>query len=165
MSEPVNTVQVGCYKLSGDRQGQVTVKNTASGEIVHTFQMDEGIVLREVFILNNGKTIAASQKDHAVFWDLATGKEIRRFHQRIYGFSHDETKFFTYEEKKVFLYVYPEMTLTCQLSEGTFGPKDFQFSPDDHFLVIRFFRGLPADDEYYPRLNPVRKINSFIKAL
>ena len=85
------------YSVSGSRSGTVTVTETVSGKVVRTFQMDSGVVVRETFLLDGGKTVAASQKDHAVFWDLETGREIRRFPQRIYGFSPDETKFFTYE--------------------------------------------------------------------
>jgi hypothetical protein len=47
-----------------------------------------------------------------VFWDLATGREIHRFPERIYGFSHDETKFFTCELPQgiIFLHGYPNFT-------------------------------------------------------
>jgi hypothetical protein len=138
------------YQVSGDRQGTVTVTDPRTGEVIRTFEMDAGVVVRETFLLEDGKVVAACQKDHAVFWDLETGGEIRRFLQRIYGFSHDEKKFFTYE-KKVFLYAYPEMTQICQLSRETAGLHSFQFSPNDRFLAIKFMTGYPASDEYYPR--------------
>ena len=135
------------------------VKNTASGEIVHSFQMDQGVVVREVFILDNGKTIAASQKDHAVFWDLATGKEIARVNQRVYGFSHDETKFFTYKYPEgMFLYRYPELRQICALVTKRMppGPFNFLFSPDDRFLIVWCLTGFPSSDQNYPRRNNVR---------
>ncbi len=87
------------YSVSGSREGQVTVKDATTGEVFRTFEMDSGVVVRETFLLDGGKTVAASQKDHTIFWDLTTGKKNRRFPQRIYGFSPDEKTFFTYEKK------------------------------------------------------------------
>ncbi|WP_449419522.1 WD40 repeat domain-containing protein [Phormidium nigroviride] len=144
------------YSVSGSRSGTVTVTETASGKVIRTFQMDSGVVVRETFILDGGRTVAASQKDHAVFWDLETGREIRRFPQRIYGFSPDETKFFTYESPgHVFLYAYPTAGRICKLVEvGYAGPAEFQFAPNSRFLVIYFLTGMPGDDRYYPYPNP-----------
>ena len=153
-----NTPSVSPYSVSGDREGQVTVTDTASGETIRTFQMHPGVVVRETFILEGGKTVAASQKDHAVFWDLTTGAEIRRFPQRIYGFTRDESKFFTFASPgKVCLYTYPDLTFVCQLSEHTDGPESFRFSPDERFLVIRFMTGFPSTDKNYPRRNHVTR--------
>jgi hypothetical protein len=90
-----NTVSNSRYSVSGDIHGIVTVKDAVSSEVIRTFQMDNGRVVCKTFLLDGGKTVAASQIDHTVFWQLATGREVRRFPQRIYGFSHDETKFFT----------------------------------------------------------------------
>ena len=144
------------YSVSGSRSGTVTVTETVSGKVVRIFQMDSGVVVRETFLLDGGKTVAASQKDHAIFWDLETGREIRRFPQRIYGFSPDETKFFTYESPgHVFLYAYPNAARICKLVEvGYAGPAEFHFSPNSRFLVIYFLTGMPADDQYYPYPNP-----------
>lgn len=153
-----NTPSVSPYSVSGSREGQVTVKDTASGETIRTFEMDSGVVVRETFLLEGGKTVAASQKDHAVFWDLTTGEEIRRFPQRIYGFTRDESKFFTFASPgKVCLYTYPDLTFVCQLSENTSGPESFRFSPDEHFLVIRFMTEFPSKDKNYPRRNHVTR--------
>ena len=152
-----HTVSNGRYSVSGDRHGIVTVKDAVSSEVIRTFKMDAGVVVRETFLLDGGKTVAASQKDHAVFWELATGKEIRRFPQRVYGFSHDETKFFTWQamDKKhnILLYSYPDMNLMCKLLpyQGL-GPETFQFSPNDNFLVVTLYTGVPLSDEDY--LNP-----------
>lgn len=142
------------YQVTGDRSGKVTVKNATSGDVIRTFQMDEGVVVRETFFLESGKTVAASQKDHTVFWDLETGREIRRFPQRIYGFSHDETKFFTWKlvdkNHNILLYSYPNMNLTCKLLpfQGL-GPEKFQFSPNDRFLAVSLYTGVPLNDEDY----------------
>jgi hypothetical protein len=147
-----NTVSASRYSVSGDRHGIVTVKNAVSSEVIRTFKMDDGVVVRETFLLDGGKTVAASQKDHAVFWELATGKEVRRFPQRIYGFSHDETKFFTYKFPQgiIFMHSYPSFTLVCKWKKGAPGPKQFRFSPNDRFLNITFGNGYPASDENYP---------------
>jgi len=149
-----NTVSASRYSVSGDRQGIVTVKDAVSSEVIRTFKMDAGVVVRETFLLDGGKTVAASQKDHAVFWELATGKEIRRFPQRIYGFSHDETKFFTWQalDKKhnILLYSYPDMNLLCKrLASPPAAPEKFHFSPNDRFLVVSFYSGVPFSDEDY----------------
>ncbi|MEG4503509.1 hypothetical protein QUA81_10735 [Microcoleus sp. F6_B4] len=154
-----NTPSVSPYSVSGSREGQVTVTDTASGETIRTFQMDSGVVVRETFLLDGGKTVAASQKDHAVFWDLTTGEEICRFPQRIYGFTPDESKFFTFETpgSKVCLYTYPDSSFVCQLSENTSGPESFRFSPDERFLLIRFMTGFPSTDKNYPRRNHVTR--------
>ncbi|MDY6784750.1 MAG: hypothetical protein SW833_19770 [Cyanobacteriota bacterium] len=143
------------YQVLGDRNGKVTVKNPISGNIIRTFQMTEGVVVREKFLLDNGRTVGASQKDKAIFWDIQTGKEISRIDQRVYGFSDDETRFFTYGSRGLLVHSYPEMTQTCQLSngsaqEGDIGPAEFQFSPDNRFLAIPFLYGKPARDDDYP---------------
>lgn len=36
-------MQANYYQVSGDRQGQVTVRDTTSGEVIRTFWMDEGV--------------------------------------------------------------------------------------------------------------------------
>ena len=153
-----NTVSASRYSVSGDRHGIVTVKDAVSSEVIRTFKMDDGVVVRETFLLDGGKTVAASQKDHAVFWELATGKEVRRFPQRIYGFSHDETKFFTYQFPQgiIVLHSYPSFTLVCKIPKTGAGPGLFRFSPNDRFLNITFATGYPASDENYPQRDPTR---------
>ncbi|MEG3859109.1 WD40 repeat domain-containing protein, partial [Microcoleus sp. herbarium12] len=154
-----NTLGPSRYSVSGSRQGEVTVKDVTTGEVIRTFQMDSEVVVRETFLLDGGQTVAASQKDHAVFWDLTTGEEIHRFPQRIYGFTRDESKFFTFEVpgSKVCLYSYPDLTFVCQLSDNTSGPQSFRFSPDERFLVIRFMTGFPSTDKNYPKRNHVTR--------
>lgn len=46
MREQVNTAQLGNYIASGDRQGQVTIREITSGEVIRTFKMNEGVVVR-----------------------------------------------------------------------------------------------------------------------
>ncbi len=58
-----NPVSASRYSVSGDRQGIVTVKDAVSSEVIRTFKMDDGVVVRETFLLDAGKTVAASQKD------------------------------------------------------------------------------------------------------
>lgn len=154
-----NTMPASRYIVSGDRQGKVTVKDAVSLEVIRTFQMDSGVVVREVFLLDGGKTVGASQKDKAIFWDLDTGREIRRLNQRIYGFSHDEKKFFTfYHPEGVVLYAYPNLARICQLKKWpSFGPRGFRFSPDDRFLAIQFQTGFPSRDENYPYSDTVTR--------
>jgi hypothetical protein len=158
-----HTVSNGRYSVSGDRQGKVTVKDAVSSEVIRTFQMDIRAVVWKTFLLNGGKTIAASQIKHTVFWDLATGREIRRFPQRIYGFSHDETKFFTWklsqENYYILLYSYPDMSLSCKmLGSPAGGPDKFKFSPNDRFLDVSFHSRVPLSDEDY--INPPIYVSS-----
>ncbi|WP_377473724.1 MAG: hypothetical protein P2A85_15900 [Microcoleus anatoxicus] len=151
-----NTPLASRYSVSGYRQGQVMVKDATTGEIIRLFRMDYGVVVRETFLLDSGKTVAASQKDHTVFWDLETGREIRRFPQRIYGFSHDGTKFFTLKslaEGSLLLYAYPSLTSICELipeAAGGNGIMDFSLAPNDRFLVVMFASNYPESDENYP---------------
>ena len=49
---------------------------------MRTFQIDEGGVIEETFILDDGKTIAAAQNQQTVFWNLKTGEEIGRVEGR-----------------------------------------------------------------------------------
>jgi WD40 repeat protein len=140
---------------SGNKNGLVSVKDRTSREIIRTFQMDKAVV-REVFLLDGGETVAASQKDHTVFWNLQTGKEVHRIEQRIYGFSHDRTKFFTYQPREVVIYSYPSFQPSCQLTDlSTNGPEEFSFSPNDQFLAIVFATGRPESDEDYPHKGSV----------
>ncbi len=158
-----NTNTVGRYQISGDRKGLVTVKDATSGKVIRTLEMDRNLVVRETFILNNGKTVAASQKDHTVFWDLATGKKIARVPQPVYGFSHDEKKFFTYDSKEgIFLYAFPSFRRICLLREGFIsGPGAFQFSPNNRLLVIGVMTNLPAEENSYPYPNYTYRSGSF----
>lgn len=154
-----NTVSASRYSVSGDRHGIVTVKDAVSSEVIRTFKMDAGVVVRETFLLDGGKTVAASQKDHAVFWDLATGIEISRFPQRIYGFSHDGTKFFTLKslaEGSLLLYAYPSLTSICELIPEASGGgiMNFSLAPNDRFLNVMFAPNYPESDENYPQGDP-----------
>ena len=74
-----STVSNSRYSVSGDVQGKVTVKDAVSSEVIKTFQMDVQAVIWKTFLLNGGKTIAASQRSHTASGDLETGREIRRF--------------------------------------------------------------------------------------
>ena len=155
-----NTPSVSRYSVSGDRWGRVTVKNATTGQVISSFQMDYGVVVRETFFLDGGKTLAASQKDHTVFWDLATGREIRRFPDRIYGFSHDQTKFFTLKslaEGTLLLYAYPNLTSICELipeAAGGNGIMGFSLAPNDQLLTVMFAPNYPESDENYPQGDP-----------
>jgi hypothetical protein len=142
---------------SGNKSGLVTVKDRTSGKVIRTFQMQKAVV-REVFLLDGGETVAASQKDHTVFWNLETGKEIHRIEQRIYGFSHDQTKFFIYQPREVVIYSYPSLQPSCQLTDlPIIGPDEFSFSPNDKFLGIVFATGRPESDDNYPDTGPLRR--------
>ncbi|HAG83218.1 MAG TPA: hypothetical protein DCL61_19255 [Cyanobacteria bacterium UBA12227] len=163
-----NPVAVERYQVSGDRLGRVMVKDTLTGEVVRTFEMDEGVFVRETFLLDNNQTIAVSQivlvnppdlvpqKNRTLFWDLATGREIARIDQRVYGFNHDETKFFTQNGEGVFLYSYPDLKPICKLTkQPEAGTQIFRFSPDGKFLFIQFHSGYTAGAQGLPDPLPI----------
>ena len=146
------------YQIIGNRSGQIIVKSKTTGEVIYNFHMATGVVVREILLLADGKTLVTSQKDRAAFWDLETGRQLATFPQRIYGFSHNEKKFLTYSEGKLRLYNYPKLTLACQLENvTTVGPEKFVFSANDHFLAVLFATGRPESDEYYPGTGPLRR--------
>jgi hypothetical protein len=150
--------QARAYEVIGDRSGQVIVKNKETGEFIYKFQMEAGVVIREILLLRNGKIVVASQKDRAAFWNLETGGQLATFPQRIYGFSHNEKQFLTYSEGKLRLYNYPKLTLACQLENvTTVRFEKFVFSANDHFLAVLFATGRPESDEYYPETGPLRR--------
>lgn len=142
------------YEVRGDRQGKVTVIDTASGKVIRTFGMDAGVAVRERFILDGGKTIAASQKDHTVFWDLATGREIGRVNERVRGFSSSKNKLISQNKEGIFLYAYPQLSQICKLTNHTeAGIIYFLFSPDSRFLYVQFHTVIPPVETSYPSHN------------
>ncbi|MEG4346694.1 hypothetical protein QUB70_25955 [Microcoleus sp. A003_D6] len=56
-----NTPSASRYSVSGSRNGIVTVKDAVSSEVIRTFKMDDGVVVRETFLLDGGKTVG-------IFW-------------------------------------------------------------------------------------------------
>jgi WD40 repeat protein len=143
---------------SGNKSGLVTVKDKTSGKVIRTFQMKKAVV-REVFLLDGGEIVAASQKDHTIFWNLETGKEVHRIEQRIYGFTHNQTKFLTHKSRELVIYSYPNFQYSCQLTDlPTIGPDEFSFSPNDQFLGIVFATGRPESDKDYPHRVSFRSV-------
>ena len=154
------------YQVSGDEQGKVTVVDADSGEVVRTFQIDEGGVIEETFVLDEGKTIAAAQNQQTVFWNLETGEEIGRVQGKMYSLFEAENRIFTHQqglrlfpqdgqEEKVdesanpglfsrvgttFTYKYPELDSKCRVSNILEELKsgDFRLSSDGHYLAVQF---------------------------
>ncbi|MBE9117012.1 hypothetical protein IQ249_14000 [Lusitaniella coriacea LEGE 07157] len=143
------------YQVIGNRQGKVTVKDARSGEIIRVFQMEEGVIVRETFVLDYDQIIAASQKDKTIFWNLETGQEIARLDQRVHSFSDDRSRFISFGSNGLLVSSYPELTTICQLSEepsreGTKGLAQPEFSPNNRYLEVNWIFGKPAADEDYP---------------
>ncbi|MDC0834379.1 hypothetical protein CKA32_004781 [Geitlerinema sp. FC II] len=146
--------QVGCYRLNGNEQGQVTLRDIESEEVVWMFQMEERIPIRHVFLLDGGRTAAAAQKDRTVFWDLETGREIYRLNERVYGFPEDRTKFLSvaYRSQEIDVYAYPDFRRICRLEHTTpkvGGIQGLIFSPNGQFVVIGLSSYRPLSDESY----------------
>ncbi|MGC1247493.1 MAG: hypothetical protein WA865_14865 [Spirulinaceae cyanobacterium] len=138
------------YQVSGDEAGKVTVVDADSGEVVNTFQIDEGGVIEETFVLDEGKTIAAAQNQQTIFWNLETGEEIGRVQGRMYNFFEGQNnRIITYVEKEeqTFTYSYPDLDSQCQsgrileLLENDY----FRLSPDGRYLAVLF--GIPFEPE------------------
>ena len=72
-----STTRLGNHEIRGNREGQVTVRDLPTGEIVWTFQMPEARVVRTTWLLDGGEVGAASQLNQTVFWNLDTGEEIQ----------------------------------------------------------------------------------------
>lgn len=152
----VTEVMAGPYQVTGDNKGGVVVSDKASGRRITTFQMKEAVV-RGIFLLDDEKVLCATERDLSVFWDLRTEKKLLQIDRQIYGFSHNRQMFFTYSSDGTSLYRYPDLMI-CRLSGTTGeGPEEFEFSPDDRHLAVVYATGLPANDQNYPGMNPVRR--------
>jgi len=150
------TNRLGNYEIHGDRQGRVTVRDLASGEIVRTFQMPEERVIRTTWLLDGGRVAAASQLHQTLFWDMETGEEIDRLDYQVYAFSHNLEKLIAFDYRDgFFVYDYPNLRQTCSVPYArSGGPSWMQFSPDNDHLLISIWTSRPAFDEYYPFGNP-----------
>ena len=115
--------------------------------------MDAGKWVREVFVLEDGKTVGASQADHTVFWNAATGKEMGRVAERAYGFAHNGREFFTRgADGRFWLYNYPEFKRLRQIiTQSSQGVEAFLFSPNDRYLAIKLTSARPEPEETYPK--------------
>ena len=122
--------------------------------------MDAGKWAREFFALDDGRTVAASQEDHTVFWDAATGKETGRVPEHVYGFSHDRSRFIAQNERgKLSLYAYPGLNRVAQFEPPLRGGVSaFLFSPDDRYCLVEFESAFPAPEATYPYVHSTRNI-------
>ena len=138
------------YEIHGDRQGQVTVRDLVSGEIVRRFQMPEERVIRTTWLLDEGEVAAASQLHQTVFWDMETGEEISRLDYQVYAFSHDGKKLIAFDNQEgFFLYDYPNLRRTCSIPYARAGgPLWMRFSPDDRYLATGIQLNRPAGESY-----------------
>lgn len=151
----VHGAQNATHRVAVDRLGMVTLINQKTGRPLQTFRMDRNIKVRETFLLDNGKMLAASQADHTIFWNTTTGREVGRLDQRVQGFSHDQTKLFTWHRGFLYLYSYPSLKLIGALTnESHLGVEAFLFSPDDRYLVVQLATGRPEPEEFYPNTAP-----------
>ena len=154
-----HTTQFGSLVVTGDANGLVTLTDTQTGTVERTWQMDAGVPARQVFLLDNGQTVGAAQKDHTIFWNVASGEETGRIEAEAYGFSHDQSKFFVYDnsqnQQEIALYSYPTLQPLASLATQASGPDSWVFSPDDHYLAIYMATSNPYSDESYPHPDAV----------
>lgn len=147
-----NSVTSGNLLLFGTPLGQAVLKNTLTGTTT-VFQADEDKWAREVFLLDGGKTVGASQSDHTVFWNAATGQKIGRIEARVYGFSHDQKLCFALTPRGDFqFYAYPSLKIVGAIvSYHERGASRFLFSPDDHYLLVETKNSCPESETTYPK--------------
>jgi len=146
------------YSVTGNGQGQVIVTVVPTGNVIQTLQMDANVPVRQVFLLQNDQVVGAAQKDHTIFWNILTGVQVAQLSEEVYGFSQDETVFFsyvpqvgaTYSNGSVNVYSYPGLQQLGQLETSIAGPEAWNFSPDKHYLVIEYNGLFPAPDATYP---------------
>jgi hypothetical protein len=158
MQEIPNEKTDSNYEVVGTRDGHVNLLDRRSGETIRVFTMDHPEVVREIHVLDRGRTLAVSQANETIFWEISSGRELFKAPYRIYAFSPIKTNFFIYRERNVFWISYPSLTERCKLtSSPVMGPDSFAFSPDGRFLTIVFYSGRPSTDAYYPNPEPQSK--------
>jgi hypothetical protein len=158
MQEMWNEKTDSNYELVGTRDGHVNLLDRSSGETIRVFTMNHPEVVREIHVLDHGRTLAVSQANETTFWDISSGRELFKAPYRIYAFSPTQTNFFIYRERNVFWISYPSLAEICKLtSSPVMGPDSFAFSPDGRFLTIAFYSGRPSTDAYYPNPEPQSK--------
>ena len=142
------------YLITGEDDGRVKFADFERKHFT-TFHMDAGKWAREVFVLDDGKTVGASQADHAVFWNVKTGKEIGRIPERVYGFSHDLKHCIAQNNRgNLSIYEYTGFKRVVQLATPLSGGiSAFLFSPDDHYLAVGFMTAFPEPEDTYPFVN------------
>ena len=169
-------IRTSRYSVTGDNEGLVKFGDFKR-KVFNHFQMDKGKWVRELFVLNDGKTIGASQIDHTVFWETATGKEVGRVHEHVYGFSHNQKYFIAQDSRyDISIYEYAGFKRVAQFASPARGVCAYLFSPDDNYCAIQFAGNFPAPDSIYPgelqarsnivrvqvyRLDPVGEVPNF----
>ncbi len=148
-----NAVVSGNLMLVGTPLGQAVLINAQTG-VKTVFQADEDKWVREVFLLDGGKTVGASQADHTVFWNVATGQEIGRLETRVQGFSHDQKLCFalTPVERYLQIYAYPSLKIVGSItSYHEHSVSQSLFSPNDRYLLVQTQNNAQESEITYPR--------------
>ena len=146
-----HTAILGDLTLTGNQQGQALLTNKQTG-VTTVFRADPNKWAREVFLLDGGKVLAASQPHDTVFWNAASHLRIGRIEARVYGFSHNQKLFFAQTaDHRMQLYAYPSLRLLGNFSEySRFCVNQFVFSPDDHYLLAEHRASTGEAEANYP---------------
>lgn len=149
------------YTVTGNKEGLVKFGDFQRNVYNH-FQMDTGKWARELFVLNDGKTVGASQEDHTVFWNAATGKEIGRVSEHVYGFSHDQKHFIAQNgHNKISIYQYAGFKRIAQFQPPCYGGIcAFLFSQDDRYCAVSFESASPASEATYPMVFNMKNMSA-----
>lgn len=153
-------IRTARYSVIGDREGRVKFGDFQR-KIFNHFQMDAGKWARELFVLDDGKTVGAAQEDHTVFWNTTTGKEIGRVSEHVYGFSHDQKHFIAQNDQtRISLYTYPNLKRVAQIQSPPGGVSAYLFSPNDRYCAVEFQTAYPASENTYPNVYSRKNLSS-----
>jgi hypothetical protein len=138
-------------RVSGSRNGKVSVFSKDPGQIRQTFNMLPGHVVRGLYLLSNETVLVGAQLGLSIFWDLQTGKRNFVLSQMILGFSPDRNKFMSFAESTLYIYDTETKYLKCSFPIPTsMGPADHRFSSDGKYLAVLIGTGWPVSDSLFP---------------
>jgi hypothetical protein len=142
------------FRVVSAPHNTLAVIDPASGDTIHRIAQPAGVI-REMVALDNGRIVMTTTANESEFWNAATGKLERRFDNRIYAFSHDQSLAVTFTRAhSLTILNFPGLTRkTVLLAKNDWGPSALEFSADDHYLAVEFCNLYPLSDEAFQ--NPV----------
>jgi hypothetical protein len=138
-------------KITGRRNGTVSVFSRDSGRLMRTLDMQHGHVVRGLHLLSNETVLVGAQLGQSVFWDLDTGKRTFAISQMVVGFSPDRSKFLSFANSTLYIYDSLTKSTICSFPIPTsMGLADQRFSPDGNHLAVLIGTGWPVSDSVFP---------------
>jgi len=138
-------------KITGSRTGIISIFSRDSGQLVRTFDMQIGHVVRGLHLLSNETVLVGSQLGQSVFWDLDTGKRTFVLSQMVLGFTPDRSKFVSFAPGTLYIYNTLTKSTKCLFPIPTsMGPANQHFSPNGNHLAVLIGTGWPVSDLVFP---------------